>query len=459
MDIDAAKVRQFLTTNFDPSQFVAFCSDYFPPVYDQFGQGMSKGQQIQLLLDYCRRQDKYEDLLAALLRERRQPYKAQLANEPMIVPAPELVLSTSRNPRQLFLSYAHQDERLARQLAEDLRQQGWQVWAAFDSIGRGQKWAEAINHALAECGVFVLLLTQDALQSRWVRSETNYAIEQEHESNLRFIPLKAQNRLAAIPPLWRNYQHLSFVNRYQTGLQELLFELEELPFTPSLSVLNRLFNWVIQLHSSIKNKAHYIHGLGKEFLKQIVDKMSALLSWIVNRTKRILHALFERMIYLAVMSIIIIGFAAPYDSIIGTIMPTITPTSTPTNMSTNAPTLSPTPTSTNTPTNTPTSKFTSTPTGTPTATLTPTSTPTLTNTPTKIPTRTPTATVTNTPTSTATRIPTNTPTLSPTHTATYTLEPPPPPPPDDTDTPVPPPTIDPSPTTPSPGFTQTPPPP
>jgi hypothetical protein len=114
MDIDTAKFRDFLITNFDPDEFVAFCFDYFPPVHDQFGQGMSKGQQIQLLLDHCRRQNKNEDLLAALLRERRYAYETQLADEPTIKPSPEPIRAANRNPRQIFLSYAHQDERFAR---------------------------------------------------------------------------------------------------------------------------------------------------------------------------------------------------------------------------------------------------------------------------------------------------------------------------------------------------------
>ncbi|NJN99159.1 MAG: hypothetical protein HC875_36225 [Anaerolineales bacterium] len=39
------------------------CYDFFPEVHQTFGGGMTKGQKIQQLLDYCKRQDRLADLL------------------------------------------------------------------------------------------------------------------------------------------------------------------------------------------------------------------------------------------------------------------------------------------------------------------------------------------------------------------------------------------------------------
>jgi hypothetical protein len=50
---------------------------------------MTKGQKIQLLLDYCERRDKMPNLLAALQEERPDQYAERLArmgNKPASVP-------------------------------------------------------------------------------------------------------------------------------------------------------------------------------------------------------------------------------------------------------------------------------------------------------------------------------------------------------------------------------------
>jgi formylglycine-generating enzyme required for sulfatase activity len=129
-----------------------------------------------------------------------------------------------RNPRQVFISHAHQDAAFAQRLAADLRTRGWPVWLAPDSIQPGEKWVEAINRGLEESGVFVLALTPAAVNSRWVQSETNVAIKLEHQGEIRFIPLEIEP--GHVPYLWQAYQRVAFRPSYEAGLQALLRQLE-----------------------------------------------------------------------------------------------------------------------------------------------------------------------------------------------------------------------------------------
>jgi hypothetical protein len=60
---NTAVIRELLTKVFSGEDFKIFCYDYFPPVYRKFSSGMSYPQEIQFLIEYCERYDKFDELL------------------------------------------------------------------------------------------------------------------------------------------------------------------------------------------------------------------------------------------------------------------------------------------------------------------------------------------------------------------------------------------------------------
>ena len=66
---ETVAIRQLLTAAFSDGELTTICFDYFRSVYEDFGSGMSKGQKIQRLLDYCDRHGQIGELLR-LVRER-----------------------------------------------------------------------------------------------------------------------------------------------------------------------------------------------------------------------------------------------------------------------------------------------------------------------------------------------------------------------------------------------------
>jgi hypothetical protein len=219
MSHNTSEIRQFILKTFDDQEFHDFCFDYFPDVYSDLTIGMRMRQMVQLLLAYCNRYGQTASLLAALQRERSTLYQKEFA----LVPPVEQLVPRQQNPRQVFISHASADAEIAYQLAADLETAGWSVWIAPKSILPGEKWVEAINRGLEESAVFVLLMTPEAVQSRWVTSETNVAIEMEHEGLLRFIPI--QIKFCSLPALWRAYQRISFRSGYEVGWPVLLERL------------------------------------------------------------------------------------------------------------------------------------------------------------------------------------------------------------------------------------------
>jgi hypothetical protein len=63
--------RELLTAAFSDEELTALCFDHFRPVYQDFSTGMSTGQKVQRLLDYCERHDRVDELLR--LVQQRNP--------------------------------------------------------------------------------------------------------------------------------------------------------------------------------------------------------------------------------------------------------------------------------------------------------------------------------------------------------------------------------------------------
>ena len=222
--VPTADIRKFLTELFNDEELTTLCYDYFRDVYDDFALGMSKGQKIQRLIERCDHREAIPNLLAALAAERAAQYDARFgALVEAVVPAAEQPRD-GRDPRQVFISRAHEDAEFAHRLAADLRTRGWRVWIAPDSILPGEKWVDAIERGLAASGVFVVVLTPAAIRSRWVKTETNAAIALEHREAMRLVPLDVA--ACAAPVLWSSYQFISFRSRYEDGLRGLLSWLD-----------------------------------------------------------------------------------------------------------------------------------------------------------------------------------------------------------------------------------------
>lgn len=63
MTYSTTDIRQFLAETFNDGELTDLCFDNFREVYNSFGSGMTKGQKIQLLIEYC---DQHESMLTLL---------------------------------------------------------------------------------------------------------------------------------------------------------------------------------------------------------------------------------------------------------------------------------------------------------------------------------------------------------------------------------------------------------
>jgi hypothetical protein len=79
--------------------------------------------------------------------------------------------------KDIFISYSRRDQEFVSRLASDLNEQVAGVWFDQSTIQMGQKWHDEIMEGIRECKSFILVLSPDSMESRYVREEVNKALE------------------------------------------------------------------------------------------------------------------------------------------------------------------------------------------------------------------------------------------------------------------------------------------
>ena len=223
-----AQLRQFIIENFSDDELEDFCFDYFPDALQEFGPGMPIDRKARLLITFADRRGQREHLILALSEEWPEQFKERFRPLPLPPPTPQS--ASTRLTRRIFISHAQEDAELAHRLADSLKQAGRPVWIAPDDILPSEQWVEGINRGLDISGIFVVLITPQAVQSSWVRYEMNAAITQERRLRMEIVPLDVAE--AETPITWSAYQAIPFRN-YDKDLPGVLERLATVPETKS----------------------------------------------------------------------------------------------------------------------------------------------------------------------------------------------------------------------------------
>lgn len=124
----------------------------------------------------------------------------------------------------LFLSYSRRDRDLAERLAGDLKARGFKVWWDSWEMEAGDSLPRRIEEAVSRSACFGILLSPDAVASRWVRAELDLALTMEIEGGLKILPIL--HRPCELPLSLRGKVWADFTSSYQEGLDSLLRGLE-----------------------------------------------------------------------------------------------------------------------------------------------------------------------------------------------------------------------------------------
>jgi uncharacterized protein YegP (UPF0339 family) len=131
--------------------------------------------------------------------------------------------------KQIFISHDAEDAQFARRLADDLQRRGVSVWIAPESIQPGEDWVSAIERGLQGSSHMIVVLTPAAVDSGWVKTEINAAIDMAHKGRMKVVPLDVKP--CSVPLLLSSYQRISFSD-YNAGFKQLTKTLDLHPGGP-----------------------------------------------------------------------------------------------------------------------------------------------------------------------------------------------------------------------------------
>ena len=105
----------------------------------------------------------------------------------------------------VFLSYSAEDKPWVGEFASALKSNGLRTWFDAHELRAGDRWQQAIETALRDSRVFVLVVTPHSFSRPWTYFELGAAVA----SDKRIIPVvSADVDPDTIPPLVRQFQYV-----------------------------------------------------------------------------------------------------------------------------------------------------------------------------------------------------------------------------------------------------------
>lgn len=122
---------------------------------------------------------------------------------------------------KVFISHVGCDKSFALQLASDLKAKDVSPWIDVHEIRVGEVILWKIEEALEESDYLIIVISQEAWNSEWVKAEITAAWERQIENKGKYI-LPVFYKDAKIPLLLRGIKYADFRTDYQKGLEELM---------------------------------------------------------------------------------------------------------------------------------------------------------------------------------------------------------------------------------------------
>lgn len=94
-------------------------------------------------------------------------------------------------PKEVFLSHSSKNKEVASRVSKTLVGHGIPVWYSSSNIVTAEQWHDAIGTALRRCDWFVVLLSGESVDSKWVKWELSYALRHSQYDN-HVLPVKIE---------------------------------------------------------------------------------------------------------------------------------------------------------------------------------------------------------------------------------------------------------------------------
>jgi hypothetical protein len=182
----------------------------------------------------------------------------------------------------VFISYVRENEQDVERLCDELRQRGIEPWRDREQIQPGQRWRQAIRHAIEDGAFFLACFSTEytTRDSTYMNEELTLAIDelrQRPTDRAWFIPVLLSN--CSLPDrdigggeTLRDLQWVALWEGWQEGIRRIVSTVKdsvrEKPSVPLLSRLPALRVRALALHMDVSEQGIFI-------LRQFVDSGQA----------------------------------------------------------------------------------------------------------------------------------------------------------------------------------------
>src|ERR1700759_4303628 len=116
----------------------------------------------------------------------------------------------------IFVSHNHTDREFARRLAADLKLTGVGVWIDEAEIKPGDSLLDKLESGIREMEYLGVVLSPEAVASRWVRKELNAALQMEFRGGcVKVLPILFRRCEMPVFLLDKIYVDFTDPHRYQ----------------------------------------------------------------------------------------------------------------------------------------------------------------------------------------------------------------------------------------------------
>ena len=89
----------------------------------------------------------------------------------------------------LFVSYSRKDIKEFQMILEILRRNHFRFWYDM-GLKSGAEWAEELGQKIEYCSQFMVIITENSIESKYVRKEINMAVDMKSDGQILVLYLR-----------------------------------------------------------------------------------------------------------------------------------------------------------------------------------------------------------------------------------------------------------------------------
>lgn len=111
--------------------------------------------------------------------------------------------------KTVFISYAQDDSKWAKAIAQKLREAGVRVWSDEKQLKGGDLWQDDLRKALDESSTVLVIVSSHAAASSWVQFEAGAALAAAQEKRKRVVPIYLSHKGEDYLPLLKGLKGIN----------------------------------------------------------------------------------------------------------------------------------------------------------------------------------------------------------------------------------------------------------